>query len=96
MITVKNADRLGPRKVAGADKPAPPEPPREDPMAGVMRGLTDALAGIAAELRREREPVSVPAPQVTVQIPDRPRKWLFKVNRNARGEIADIAAEALE
>ena len=92
-MILKDAKSLGPRNRA------PQETPKSDPMIAVMEG-------ILAELKRERAtqtapapppaPITVEAPKVEVHIPDRPKRWLFKVDRNTKGDITEINAEAIE
>lgn len=67
---------------------------RVSPLASALSGISDALKQVAQAVGKDAAP-AIP-PTVEVKIPERPRKWLFKVGRDSKGDIATINAEALD
>lgn len=67
------------------------EKPKEKPavdVGGLLKELTSAVAGLGDALNK-------PPPHVVVNVPDRPKQWLFRVERDAQGNINTIKADAI-
>lgn len=77
--------------------PAPKEKPKE---VNELQGVRESIAALEREVQALRaqveRPSPLPAPEVNVHIPAKPVRWLFKINRNPEGEIAEIEARVVE
>ena len=76
-------------------------PAAPDKMAVVLEGVGEALRLVAESISMDKQPAQAQAapvvrPTIQVNVPDRPRKWLFTVSRDRSGNINTVDAEALD